>query len=123
MQGADLPEPADTAPTQHAVNFLISQLLDAAEPITIAALGPLTNIAVALIQSPQIAKNIKQLVIMGGARGQGNITPSAEFNIYVDPHAAHVVFTAGIPTVLFTLDATHQVLTTPERFRTNSSDW
>ena len=115
LQGADLPEPAGTAPTQHAVNFLISQLLNAAEPITVAVLGPLTNIAVALIQSPQIARNIKQLVMMGGARGQGNITPSAEFNIYVDPHAAHVVFTAGIPTVLFTLDTTHQVLTTPER--------
>ncbi len=117
LQGADLPEPVGTAPTQHAVDFLISQLLNAAEPITLAVLGPLTNIAVALIQSPQIAKNIKQLVIMGGARGQGNITPSAEFNIYVDPHAAYVVFTAGIPTVLFTLDTTHQVLTTPERLK------
>jgi purine nucleosidase len=70
---------------------------------------------VALIQYPQIAKHIKQLVIMGGTMGQGNITPSAEFNIYVDPHAAHVVLTAGIPTTLITLDSTHQVLTTPQR--------
>ena len=115
LQGADLPEPTGTAPTQHAVDFLTAQLLSAAEPVTVAVLGPLTNIAVALIQRPQIAKNIRQLVIMGGARGQGNITPSAEFNIYVDPHAAHVVFAAGVPTVLFTLDTTHQVLTTPER--------
>ena len=115
LQGADLPKPSGKPTSQHAVDFLISQLLNAAEPITIAVLGPLTNIAIALIQSPQIAKNIKQLVIMGGARGAGNITPSAEFNIYVDPHAAHVVFAAEIPTVLFTLDTTHQVLTTPER--------
>lgn len=115
LQGAELIEPAHPAPTQHAVDFLTSQLLKATEPITLAVLGPLTNLAVALIQSPQIAKNIKQLVIMGGAIGQGNITPSAEFNIYVDPHAAHVVFTADIPTVLITLDTTHQVLTTPER--------
>jgi purine nucleosidase len=115
LQGATLPEPTAAKPAQHAVSFLIETLLNASEPITIAALGPLTNIAVALIQCPQIAKHIKQLVIMGGTMGQGNITPSAEFNIYVDPHAAHVVLTAGIPTTLMTLDSTHQVLTTPQR--------
>ena len=115
LQGADLTEPNHPAPTQHAVDFLIAQLLNASEPITLATLGPLTNLAVALVQCPQIARNIKQLVIMGGAMGAGNITPSAEFNIYVDPHAAHVVFSVNIPTVLITLDTTHQVLTTPER--------
>lgn len=115
LQGANLPKPANAAPSQHAVDFLISQLQGAFEPVTIAAIGPLTNLAVALVQSPEIAKNIKQLVIMGGSSSESNITPSAEFNIYVDPHAAHVVFTADIPTVLITLDTTHQVLTTPER--------
>ncbi len=122
LQGADLPEPtpvsAASQPSQHAVNYLIEKLLSASAPITIAALGPLTNLAVALIQCPQIAEHIEQLVIMGGTMGQGNITPSAEFNIYVDPHAAHVVLTAGIPTTLITLDTTHQVLTTPERLET-----
>lgn len=115
LQGAKLPEPSGTANSQHAVDFLRSQLLNASEPVTIAVLGPMTNLAVALVQSPQIAQNIEQLVIMGGARGAGNITPSAEFNIYVDPHAAHVVLSAKIPTVLIPLDTTHQVLTTPER--------
>lgn len=115
LQGATLPEPAAALQSQHSVDYLTQQLLNTGEPITIAALGPLTNLAVALIQTPEIAKNINQLVIMGGAMGQGNITPSAEFNMYVDPHAAHVVLTAGIPTTLITLDITHQVLTTPER--------
>lgn len=115
LQGAELSELTVPGRSQHAVSYLIEQLLSASEPITIAALGPLTNLAVALIQCPQIAERIEQLVIMGGAMGQGNITPSAEFNIYVDPHAAHVVLTAGIPTTLITLDATHQVLTTPDR--------
>ncbi len=115
LQGADLPEPNAPEQAQHGVDYLIQQLLKTSEAITIAALGPLTNLAVALIKCPQIAKNIKQLVVMGGSRGQGNITPSAEFNMYVDPHAAQVVLTAGIPTTLITLDTTHQVLTTPER--------
>ncbi|MGD1898276.1 MAG: nucleoside hydrolase [Phormidesmis sp.] len=119
LQGADFPELPPAKNKQHSVDFLIQQLLSAPEPIRIAALGPLTNLAVALIQRPQIAENIEQLVIMGGAMGQGNITPAAEFNMYVDPHAAHVVLDAvleaGIPTTLITLDITHQVLTTPKR--------
>ncbi len=115
LQGADFPEPPPAVASQHSVDFLIQQLLSAPQPIRIAALGPLTNLAVALIKCPQIAEQIEQLVIMGGAMGQGNITPSAEFNIYVDPHAAHVVLSANIPTTLITLDITHQVLTTPER--------
>jgi len=117
LQGADLPEPTTSQKTQHSVAVLTETLLNADEPIVIAALGPLTNIAIALIQTPRIAKHIKQLVIMGGSMGQGNITPAAEFNMYVDPHAAHIVLSAGIPTTLITLDTTHQVLTTPERLK------
>ena len=115
LQGAALPDPTVPLQSQHSVDFIIEQLLNASAPVTLAALGPLTNIAVALIKCPQIAKKIDQLVIMGGAMGQGNITPAAEFNMYVDPHAAQVVFSADIPTVLIGLDITHQVLTTPER--------
>lgn len=115
LQGANFPAPPLPNTSQHSVNFLIQQLLNADEPIRIAALGPLTNLAVAIIQCPQIVDHIDQLVIMGGAMGQGNITPAAEFNIYVDPHAAHVVLSANIPTTLITLDVTHTVLTTPER--------
>ncbi|MEL6261678.1 MAG: nucleoside hydrolase [Cyanobacteria bacterium J06626_6] len=115
LQGAKLPEPAAAVSAQHSVDFLIQQLLAAPEPMMIAALGPLTNLAVALIKCPQIADAIAELVVMGGAMGQGNITSSAEFNMYVDPHAAHVVLSAGIATTLITLDTTHQVLTTPDR--------
>jgi len=115
LQGADLPEPITAQKSKHSVEVLTETLLNADEPIVIAALGPLTNIAIALIQTPRIAKHIKQIVIMGGSMGQGNITPAAEFNMYVDPHAAHIVLSAGIPTTLITLDTTHQVLTTTER--------
>ena len=72
--------------------FLINQLLTAEAPVTLAMLGPLTNLAMALIQSPEITQGIDRVVVMGGARGQGNVTPSAEFNIYADPHGARVVF-------------------------------
>ena len=115
LQGADLPEPTVPLQPLHSVDYLSQTLMTAEEPVTIAALGPLTNLAIALVQRPALARNVKQLVIMGGSIGQGNITPSAEFNMYVDPHAAQIVFATDIPIVLITLDTTHQVLTTPER--------
>ncbi|MEM9162882.1 MAG: nucleoside hydrolase [Cyanobacteria bacterium P01_F01_bin.4] len=118
LQGTPLPDPSQAPQPQHGVDFLIETLLIASAPITLATLGPLTNIAIALIKAPQIAQNIAEIVAMGGAITHGNVTPSAEFNIYVDPHAAQVVFDAGIPTTLITLDTTHQVLTTPERLST-----
>ncbi len=112
LQGTELPKPKADLMVQHAVAFLIDTLQQATEPITLATLGPLTNIAVALIQAPQIANKIDTIIAMGGAITHGNITPAAEFNIYVDPHAARVVFESGIPIKLITLDTTHQVLTT-----------
>ena len=115
LEGAELPEPTMPLRSQHAVSFLIEQLTQAQQPITIAALGPLTNIAIALIQQPAIGQNIEEIVIMGGAIARGNVTPSAEFNFYVDPHAAKVVFESGAKLTLLSLDVTHQVLTTPER--------
>lgn len=118
LQGAELPAPTVPLQPLHSVDYLTQALLKADKPLTIAALGPLTNLAVALVQRPELAEKIEQLVIMGGSVGQGNITPSAEFNIYVDPHAAQIVVSATIPTVMITLDTTHQVLTTPERLDT-----
>lgn len=115
LEGAELPEPTMPLRSQHAVSFLTEQLTQAQQPITIAALGPLTNIAIALIQQPAIVQNIEEIVIMGGAIARGNVTPSAEFNFYVDPHAAKVVFESGAKLTLLSLDVTHQVLTTPER--------
>ncbi|MEM7795527.1 MAG: nucleoside hydrolase [Cyanobacteria bacterium P01_C01_bin.118] len=114
LQGTELPEPSQSLMVQHAVAFLIETLQQASEPITLATLGPLTNIAVALIQVPAIATKIDQIIAMGGAITHGNMTPAAEFNIYVDPHAAKVVFESGIAIKLITLDTTHQVLTTDE---------
>ncbi|MGD1952603.1 MAG: nucleoside hydrolase [Leptolyngbyaceae cyanobacterium] len=112
LQGTELPESKRPLMVQHAVAFLIETLQQASEPITLVTLGPLTNIAVALIQAPQVANKIDTIIAMGGAVTHGNMTPAAEFNIYVDPHAAKVVFESGIPIKLITLDTTHQVLTT-----------
>ncbi|MEM9808401.1 MAG: nucleoside hydrolase [Cyanobacteria bacterium P01_D01_bin.56] len=114
LQGTELPTPDATLMVQHAVAFLIDTLQQATEAITLATLGPLTNIAVALIQAPHIAHKVDHIIAMGGAISHGNITPAAEFNIYVDPHAAQVVFESEIPIKLITLDTTHQVLTTGE---------
>jgi purine nucleosidase len=117
LDGPDLPEPQKNLEPGHGVDFIIETLL--AEPegtITLCALGPLTNIAMALIKAPQIAGRIKQIVLMGGAYFEvGNITPAAEFNIFVDPEAADVVFRCGAPLVVMPLDVTHQMLGTPER--------
>jgi purine nucleosidase len=110
-----LPPPASRAADSHAVDALIR--LVRAEPagsVTICALGPLTNIAMALRLAPDIGPRLAGLSIMGGALSLGNMTPAAEFNFYVDPHAAAVVLAAGIPTALFGLDLTHQALAAPD---------
>ena len=114
LEGVELFEPRIKAQKKNAVEFIIETLLDA-EPhsITLVPTGPLTNIATALQKEPSIAPKIKEIVLMGGAlREGGNITPSAEFNIFVDPHAAQIVFESGCKCVVFGLDVTHQVLTT-----------
>lgn len=115
LQGVELPEPRMPLQPQHGVDFLIDTLMSSAGDITVAMLGPLTNLAIALIKEPRILNRIQEVVLMGGAIAQGNVTPSAEFNIYADPHAAHIVFTAGITLTMIGLDVTHQVITTPER--------
>jgi purine nucleosidase len=112
-----LPEPRMALQALHGVDFLIERLR-AAEPgaITLCALGPLTNIAMALVKAPDVAGKIGEVVIMGGAGFElGNVTPAAEFNIHVDPHAAAIVLDSGIPMTMIPLDVTHQVLTTPPR--------
>ena len=99
------------------VDFIVETLMS--EPsgtVTLCALGPLTNIALALIREPKIAGRIKQIVLMGGGFFEGgNVTPTAEFNIYVDPHAADVVLKSGIAIVVMPLDVTHKALTTAKR--------
>jgi len=94
----------------HAVDFIINTCHEQNEPIYLCPVGPLTNIALALQKDPSIKLKIKEIVFMGGAgMCLGNITPSAEFNIYVDPHAANIVLNSGIKTVMFGLDVTHKV--------------
>ena len=112
-----LPEPTMALQAQHGVDFLVETLRTAeASTITVCALGPLTNIAMALVKAPEITKRIGELVVMGGACFElGNVTPAAEFNIHVDPHAAAIVIDSGIPITMIPLDVTHQVLTTPKR--------
>ncbi|MGY8669092.1 nucleoside hydrolase [Bradyrhizobium sp. UFLA05-109] len=112
------PDPVKKAEHMSAVDFLIEALTSAAdrgERITICCLGPTTNLAVALRMKPQIADGIERIVMMGGAyREPGNRTMTSEFNVLADPHAAHVVFSSGIPIAALPLDATHQVILKPE---------
>jgi purine nucleosidase len=116
LDGVDLPEPSAPLAPAHAVDAIVGLLRKhPAGAITLCPTGPLTNIALALQRAPDVAPRIKEIVLMGGAIGEGNVTPAAEFNIYVDPHAAEVVFESGVPLVMHGLDVTHQALVTPER--------
>ncbi|MCB1335575.1 MAG: nucleoside hydrolase, partial [Roseivivax sp.] len=102
---------------QHGVDFIIDTLRSHPEgTVTLCPLGPLTNIATALQRAPDIAGRIQEIVLMGGAYFEvGNITPAAEFNIYVDPQAADIVFRSGVPLVVMPLDVTHKALVTKPR--------
>ena len=119
LDGADLPEPTMPLQSAHAVDFLVRTLRDPPEDsITLCTLGPLTNIGMALVMAPEIVPAVHEIVMMGGAFFEGgNTTPAAEFNIWVDPHAAHLVFTGGIPITMMPLDVTHQALTNAARLQ------
>jgi purine nucleosidase len=116
LGGTNLPGPQMALQTQHAVNFIIDQVRAAPGEITIAALGPMTNLAAALSMAPDLAAKIKRLVFMGGAAFcPGNITQQAEFNFWFDPHAAQAVLASKIPMVMFGLDVTSKAIITAER--------
>lgn len=117
LDGPQLADPTMPLQSQHAVDWIIDTCR-AAPPasITLCLLGPLTNIATALTRAPDIKGSIAEIVLMGGAYFEvGNITPAAEFNIYVDPEAAHIIFGAGLPLTVMPLDVTHKALTTKPR--------
>jgi purine nucleosidase len=116
LDGPDLPEPTMPLQPEHAVDWIVETLRSApAGSITLCTLGPLTNIAAAMIKAPDIVARIGEIVMMGGGYFEGgNTTPTAEFNIYVDPHAAHVVFTSGVKLTMHPLDVTHKALMTRE---------
>ncbi len=117
LDGAELPEPTMAVQSQHAVDFIVETLMrEPSGTVTLCTLGALTNVALALQKEPAIAGRVRELVMMGGGFFEGgNITPAAEFNIYVDPEAAATVFASGMPIVMIPLDVTHQLLTTKER--------
>ncbi len=114
LDGAELPPATVPLAEGHAVDRLIA-LAHAHDQLTVCAVGPLTNLAMALVKDPAIAPRLARIVVMGGAIGAGNVTPSAEFNFYVDPHAARVVFESAVPLVMLGLDVTEQVRPTPAR--------
>lgn len=114
LDGPQLADPTMPLQPQHAVDFIIETVRSHPEKtITLCPLGPLTNVATALQRAPDIAPRLQEIVLMGGAYFEvGNITPAAEFNIFVDPEAADIVFRAGVPLVVMPLDVTHKALTT-----------
>ena len=117
LDGPTLPDPEMELADGHAVDFIIDTLRsEPAGTVTLCPLGPLTNIATALTKAPDIADRIQEIVLMGGAYFEvGNITPTAEFNIYVDPEAAKIVFACGAPITVMPLDVTHKALVTKPR--------
>jgi purine nucleosidase len=116
LDGAGLPEPTMALARGHAVDVIVETLMSRPPgAVTLCPTGPLTNIALAIVKEPGIVPRIREIVLMGGAIGLGNVTPSAEFNLFADPHAARIVFEADAPIVMFPLDVTHQVIVTAAR--------
>ena len=117
LDGPRMDDPHMLLQDDHAVDFIIDTLRQEPEgTVTLCPLGPLTNIATAFQRAPDIVPRVQEIVLMGGAYFEvGNITPAAEFNIYVDPEAAQIVFSSGIPLVVMPLDVTHKALTTAPR--------
>jgi len=117
ITGVTVHEPAAPLAEGHAVDYLVRTLRAAPErSVTLAMLGPQTNLALALAQAPDIARGLRELVLMAGAHfNGGNITPTAEFNVFADPHAAEAVLQCGVPITMLPLDATHKILTSDAR--------
>lgn len=110
LDGADLPEPGFQGVAESAASFIVRTLMGSRNPLTLVPTGPLTNVALALLEEPKLAGKVERIVLMGGAVADSNITPAAEFNIYVDPEAAKIVFGSGIPIVMVGLDVTNKAL-------------
>lgn len=113
LEGCDLPDASGDVDPRHAVDFLRDTVAKRPGDVTIVAVGPLTNLAMALVQRPDLAREVRDIVIMGGAAGPGNVTAQAEFNFFADPHAARIVFESGAPITMYGLDITRQVRAEP----------
>ncbi|HAT6343662.1 TPA: pyrimidine-specific ribonucleoside hydrolase RihA [Aeromonas hydrophila] len=108
LDGPKLPDPAFAPMAMTALELMVKCLRESPDPVTLVPTGPLTNIALLLAAHPELKAKIARIVLMGGAAGPGNWTPAAEFNIYVDPQAADMVFKSGLPITMCGLDVTHQ---------------
>jgi inosine-uridine nucleoside N-ribohydrolase len=113
LDGPDLPPPARAPEPTHAIDWIAHTLEASTTPVTLVPVGPLTNIALFLARYPELRTKLERVVLMGGAVGEGIVTPAAEFNIWADPEAAHVVFTSGLDLTMVGLDVTHKALVTP----------
>jgi inosine-uridine nucleoside N-ribohydrolase len=117
LDGPALPDPLFSLVSTHAVDLIIDLFLHSADDITLIATGPLTNVAAAMRKEPAIIPRIAGITLMGGAIGIGNTTPASEFNIWVDPEAAAIVFESGCPLTMIPLEVTHKALATPSVFQ------
>ena len=119
LDGPVLPPPSRLPEPMHAIDWLAEAVASSPDPVTLVATGPLTNVALFMARYPGLESRLERIVLMGGAIGEGNITPAAEFNIWVDPEAAHRVFQSQVDLTMVGLDVTHRALMTPahaERF-------
>jgi inosine-uridine nucleoside N-ribohydrolase len=120
LDGYDFGPPEVALAPEHGVDLMVRTVRESSEPVTLVPVGPLTNVALAFLRAPDIKERIARIVLMGGAAHLGNVTPAAEFNIYVDPEAAAIVFGAGVPITMVGLEATHRARVRPaerERIR------
>jgi len=115
LDGPDLPPPSGAPVPEHAVEFLARRLRQAPAPVTLVPIGPLTNVALLVAEHPEAAERIERIVLMGGAIGLGNVTPAAEFNVWVDPEAAARVLHSGLDVTIVGLDVTHKALLGADR--------
>jgi inosine-uridine nucleoside N-ribohydrolase len=113
LEGPVLPAPTRAAVSEHAIDWIARAVSDSDAPVTLIAIGPLTNVALLLARYPEMESALERIVLMGGAIGEGNMTPAAEFNIWSDPEAAARVFTSGIDLTMIGLDVTYQALMRP----------
>jgi inosine-uridine nucleoside N-ribohydrolase len=113
LEGPVLPPPARQPEPAHAIDWIARTVAQNDAPVTLVAIGPLTNVALLLARYPEMESALERIVLMGGAIGEGNMTPAAEFNIWTDPEAAARVFTSGIDLTMVGLDVTYQALMRP----------
>lgn len=110
IDGADLPGPNRDPEPAHAIDWIAATLSSSPTPVTLVATGPLTNVALFLARYPELKEQLERIVFMGGAIGEGNVTPAAEFNMWADPEAARRVFSSGLDLTMIGLDVTHKAL-------------